>query len=677
MAYLVSHTDLANKGTIVVEDNTINQVTSLDIPGRNTTAYGTAIADNFLHLLENFAFNTSPRNPVEGQLWYDTTVSVNQLKIYDGTNWISASGLKKATNEPAANQSVVGDLWVDTDNQQLYLYTGSGWILVGPTFSDGLSTGIKPVVVVGTDNVSYTVLQVEVKAKVLAIISTEKFTPKSVISGFTTINPGYNLSTTDITGKGAGKYYGTAEKAEALIVSGNAVPAASFLRNDILSTSLFPIKVKNNSGIIVGSDSAMSVGVEGQAGIISHLTSGSNIDIRVNDAGTIRTVIRIDSQARVGINNLSPDQPLDVVGNIQTDSSVLVEGTTDASTISTGSITTKGGVGIAKKLFVGGDTNVAGLLTTQNIVPNLTLSRNLGTTNEQWLNVHAQTFTGNLTGNVTGTVSGRSGSADKLASPTTFQMTGDVTSPSFSFDGQDQSTKTFTTSIANSFIANKDESAISQVDDEILINRVSGTTGVYKVSRNNLFGAIPTYPIGGITMWGGAVAPVSWLMCDGREVSIALYQNLFNAIEYNFKDQTLVTAGFFCLPDLRGRFPLGLDNMGGTSANSVTSAAADNIGTHSGQQTQEIAVTNLPEHEHDLRGNSGDQYYALRDVSGSPNDPEAIQYDSPTGTGAGQALPTSGGVLTGQQIPLGSPVDIMNPYMAVNYIIYSGPEVAS
>ena len=672
MAYLVSHTDLANKGTITVEDNTINQVTSLDIPGRNTTAYGTAIADNFLHLLENFAFNTSPRNPVEGQLWYDTTVGVNQLKIYDGTNWISASGLKKATNEPAANQSVVGDLWVDTDNQQLYLFTGSGWILVGPTFSDGLSTGIKPTVIVGTDNVSYTVLQVEVKAKVLAIISTEKFVPKSVINGFTTILPGYNLSTADITGDGAGKYYGTAEKAENLIVGGTAVAASSFLRNDVLSTSLFPLKIKNNSGVIVGSDSAMSIGVEGQAGIIAHQTSGSNIDIRVNDNGTIRTVVRIDSQARVGINNLSPDQSLDVSGNIQTDSALLVEGTTDASTFSTGSITTKGGVGIAKKLFVGGDSNIAGLLTTQNIVPNLTLARNLGTTNEQWLNVHAQTFIGNLTGNVTGTVSGRSGSADKLASPTTFQMTGDVTSPSFSFDGQDQSTKTFTTSIANSFIANKPDSATSQVDDEILINRVSGTTGVYKVTRNNLFSSIPTYPVGGITMWGGAVAPLNWLICDGREVAIAQYQNLFNAIEYNFKDQTLVTAGFFALPDLRGRFPLGLDNMGGTSANSVTSSAADNIGTHSGQQTQTIAVTNLPEHEHDLRGDSGDQFYTIRDVSATPNDPETIQYDAPTGTGAGQAMPTSGGVLTGQSVPLGTPVDIMNPYMAVNFIIYCG-----
>ena len=674
MAYTVSHTDLANKGTITVEDNTINQVTSLDIPGRNTTAYGTAIADNFLHLLENFAFNTPPRNPVEGQLWYDTTVGVDQLKIYDGTNWISASGLKKATNEPAANQSVIGDLWVDTDNQQLYLYTGSGWILVGPTFSDGLSTGVKPAVITGTDNVSYTILQVEVKAKTVAIIATDKFTPKIVITGFTTVYPGYNLSTADITGDGAGKYYGTAEKAENLIIANTIVPASSFLRNDVTSTSLFALKIKNNSGVIVGADSAMSIGVEGQAGIIAHQTSGSNIDIRVNDAGEVKTVVRIDSQSRVGINNLSPDQALDVVGNIQTDSSLLVEGTTDSSTIATGSITTKGGVGIAKKLFVGGDSNIAGLLTTQNIVPNLTNARNLGTVNEQWLNVYAQTFHGNVTGNITGTVSGRSGSSDKLASPTTFQMTGDVSAPTFTFDGQDESTKTFTTSIANTFIANKTDSATSQADDEILINRVSGTTGVFKVNRNNLFSAIATMPIGMLTPYGGSIAPVGWLICDGREVLIGTNQNLYDVIGYNFKDQTLVTGGYFCLPDLRGRMPLGADNMGGTSANTVTSSAADNIGTHSGQQQQSVTITNLPEHEHDLRGNSGDQYYALRDVAGTPNDAEAITYDSPTGTGVGQAFPTSGGVLTGQTI--GQAMDIMNPYMTINYIIYAGEGVS-
>ena len=55
---------------------------------------------------------------------------VDQLKLYDGTTWISAPGLKKATQRPMPT-IVTGDPWVDTDNQQLYLYTGLGWVLVG------------------------------------------------------------------------------------------------------------------------------------------------------------------------------------------------------------------------------------------------------------------------------------------------------------------------------------------------------------------------------------------------------------------------------------------------------------------------------------------------------------------------------------------------------------------
>ena len=53
MAYTIPYTDQANKGTITIEDSTINTETSLKLPGRNTTAYGSAIAENFLHLLEN------------------------------------------------------------------------------------------------------------------------------------------------------------------------------------------------------------------------------------------------------------------------------------------------------------------------------------------------------------------------------------------------------------------------------------------------------------------------------------------------------------------------------------------------------------------------------------------------------------------------------------------------
>ena len=173
-----------------------------------------------------------------------------------------------------------------------------------------------------------------------------------------------------------------------------------------------------------------------------------------------------------------------------------------------------------------------------------------------------------------------------------------------------------------------------------------------------------------ITPYGGITEPTNWLFCYGQEVNIADYQNLFNVIGYQFKDQSLVSAGKFAIPDFRGRMPLGKDNMGGGSANVVTDSSADTVGSVNGQQTQTLSTSNLPEHEHDLRGPSGDQYYTIRDISGTPNDSQGITYDAPTGTGAGQAYPTSGGVLTNSS--LGNSFNIMNPYMTVNYIIYAG-----
>ena len=32
--------------------------------------------------------------------WYDTSIGINLLKIYDGTNWIEAGGLKRGDSAP-------------------------------------------------------------------------------------------------------------------------------------------------------------------------------------------------------------------------------------------------------------------------------------------------------------------------------------------------------------------------------------------------------------------------------------------------------------------------------------------------------------------------------------------------------------------------------------------------
>ena len=669
MAYTVNFTDVVGKGSLTVDDGTVNQQTSLPLPGRNTTSYGTIIAENFLHLLENFANNSAPVNPVEGQLWYDTTVGVDQLKVYDGTNFVAAGGLKKAPTQPLAGQSVVGDLWVDTDNQQLYLFTGSGWVLVGPEFSQGLSTGTKPYTITGTDNLEYTVVLVEVEAKPVAIISTKSFTPKASITGFSIILPGFNLSSADIEGSGVGKFYGTSQKAESLIAANSEVVAGSnFLRKDKANIADFSLKINNNAGLDVGNTAVFNLGVESQAAVFSHRTSGANIDFRVNDAGTTKTVLRLDSNTNVGINNLAPSEALDVTGNIKTSGELYVDAVTDSISVSTGALIVKGGVGIAKQLRVGDTATFEDDITVRNIVTVNNNTYDIGTVSNKFLNVYANSFVGNLVGNVSGTVSGAAGTSNKLTSQTTFQMSGDVSAPSFTFDGQTGGTvKTFATSISNGFIASKTATGTSQNSDEFILNRVSGTTGVFKISRDNLFDAIAKIPTGMITPFGGSSAPTHWLLCDGTEYVIGTYPELYAVIGSSFGT---ATAGYFRTPDLRGRMPLGKDNMGGTSANRVTATAADNVGGFGGDESKVIPVTNLPDHEHDLQGAAGAQYYAVRDVPGiGAGEVTAITYDAPTGSGQGSALPSSGGILSGS---LGNAQDVMNPFTTVNYIIYTG-----
>ena len=284
--------------------------------------------------------------------------------------------------------------------------------------------------------------------------------------------------------------------------------------------------------------------------------------------------------------------------------------------------------------------------------------------------MYATTFIGNLTGNVSGTVSGRAGSADKLTSSTTFRLTGDVSADDFVFDGQvGGSVKTFTTSISNTIVSNKTNVTESQVDDEILINRTSGDTGLKKISRRNLLKAVAVNPPGVVVPFAGVATPIGWLLCDGSEYLIAEYQQLFDAIGFSFKDAP--ETGKFAVPDLRGRFPLGLDNMNGVSANRVTNNSADTLGGIGGSETKSITTQNLPEHEHDLRSPTGEQFFAVREINTGDTLPTGVErstFDVASQQNS-QRLLTRGGVLDGGN---GDPLDVMNPYIGMKYIIYTG-----
>ena len=682
MAYTINFTDQANNGSITIEDGIINSETDLNLPGRNSTGYGSAISENFLHLLENFNSGTEPSRPVEGQLWYDSNENV--LKVYNGTNWVASGGLKRATAAPDTGTAILGDLWVDTDNQQLYLFSGSNWVLVGPSFSEGLSTGPQPVELVGQDDVTYTTLQIQVNSQIIAIISKDTFTPKATIAGFQerTIQPGINLSNTT-------KFYGTAEKAENLIVGNNSVAAANFLRGDVESTTTFPIRVQNNEGISYGINNELSVGVEGQAGLIQHQVEGSSIDIRVKKDGSSQTAIRIDSDLKVGIANLAPEEALDVTGNIKASGILKIQDVTDSTNISDGSAIIKGGAGIAKNLFVGENISVSKNITLGNtnllvdtaesdlVLPDSNNTRNIGRSTLKWRNIYATTFKGNLEGNVSGSVSGSSGTSDKLTSATLFKITGDVEDVTQRFDGQTQfegdfgaGTKEFNLQIKNTIISNKTNTSSSNSDDEVLVNRVTGDTGLKKMSRNTLFSAIQgLMPVGSVLPFAGSAVPPGFLLCDGSEVDTAVYSKLEAVIGNTYNNNP--AAGKFGLPDLRGRFLAGLLGTATGDNRITTGTGINNLGAIDGQQSVTIGVNNLPEHSHDMKDSENNQFFAVREQDTGDTLPSGVQRSTfSVGSFASQKLPSSGGVVG----DTGDALNVVNPFMAMNFIIYAGTD---
>ena len=127
--YTVTLTD----GTIFanISTGTINTASSMTLIGKNYAEYGQMLADNFIRLLENASNTTAPPAPITGQLWWDKTTTL--LKVYSGTGWKNVGGATASGSQPTP--SIVGDLWFNTVNQQLYVCSVAGapgtFIVVG------------------------------------------------------------------------------------------------------------------------------------------------------------------------------------------------------------------------------------------------------------------------------------------------------------------------------------------------------------------------------------------------------------------------------------------------------------------------------------------------------------------------------------------------------------------
>lgn len=103
MAYYLKRTD----GTplVTLQDRTMNSaIVPLTLIGRGVVNYGTAVSENFVRLLENFAASRAPDTPISGQLWYNSTNGT--LNLYSGLVWTRLASADYVDGKVAGASSI-------------------------------------------------------------------------------------------------------------------------------------------------------------------------------------------------------------------------------------------------------------------------------------------------------------------------------------------------------------------------------------------------------------------------------------------------------------------------------------------------------------------------------------------------------------------------------------------
>ena len=322
----MSYTILKTDGTALtsVVDGTIDQTTTdLTLIGKNSSGYGVYINDNFIRLLENFANVSEPNNPIQGQLWFDTTE--NRLKVYNGTQFVVSGGTITSSVPPSGISA--GDLWIDNVREQLFFNDGLSTVLAGPVYSaqQGLS-GFNVETILDVNEISRTVVYLFVAQTLLGIFSKDSFVPLNPIAGMpTTLKVGFTSSTlTDFT------LDALASKATALVSSnGDLKTAEDFLSTTDSSQSVGTLSIQNSTPLILGTNASTEINVSTSLFQIKSNIANQNFQIQTLTSAGAKYPLYINTSAtRVGINTQSPESTFDVNGDVTVQGSLTVKGST-------------------------------------------------------------------------------------------------------------------------------------------------------------------------------------------------------------------------------------------------------------------------------------------------------------------------------------------------------------
>ena len=326
MAYSINKTD----GTLLatVADGQVDDLTTdITLIGKNYSGFGESLNENFIKLLENFASTSRPEHPIRGQIWFDTSEA--KLKVYTGTGFVPVSSASISNTQPG--QPGAGDLWFNNISKQLYFYDGTGFILLGPAYSQaqGLS-GFKVETILDSLNASRVITYLYNNGILLGIFAKDTFSPKSNIEGFSgSIIPGFNAGT--LAGL---KFNVTATNADKL----DNVIASLYARRDQANNFAQPLIITDNSGINVGAGTEGAFNVAAGNVRLYNTASNKNLSFAVQKGVASETAVNIISPTReVKIYDGFTDSVTTVGGNLTVVGDLVVQGNT--TTINTSVLT--------------------------------------------------------------------------------------------------------------------------------------------------------------------------------------------------------------------------------------------------------------------------------------------------------------------------------------------------
>jgi hypothetical protein len=312
MAYTIYNND--GSILLILPDSEVDGVTtSLSLIGKNVNNYGEYFNNNLVKLLTSFA-NTAgnePANPQIGQLFFNKTTG--RLTAYNGNSFVPTNG--SWLSRPLTPAS--GDFYFNTAEDQLFIWTGTNYKLVGPALPRSAGKfGIEPSTATITADITYapqpSVGLIYAYNNAVGMISPTSFKMSTVTSNL-------YLSTSTATQLIAGLTL-----FQSLDVKGNATVGGTFTATNLSTVNITTYPAGSNSNLLI-----------------------------------------------------DPDGTGDVI--FSTATQVIVYDTATSISTTTGALVVAGGVGIREKLYVGGrifsgDIITSGfVLATQNITSGLTL----------------------------------------------------------------------------------------------------------------------------------------------------------------------------------------------------------------------------------------------------------------------------------------------------------------